>query len=190
MAITQYQIFCRYLNEQANRILTNKTEIEWVSAEEAKEKGLTEEDIKEAREKGTLAIEYCLVEPADSSLASDNAARQARMERELEFANIIIEETKVSNPKYDMVFMYDGLAYAESRTGESDYLATAAQGKQLPYLYYDKMKRVKLDPWFLLSTHASLQAAMTKAKNLVNILGKEGVKIGKVVPLDQYIEIV
>jgi hypothetical protein len=31
---------------------------------------------------------------------------------------------------------------------------------------------------------------MIKAKELVNILGKENVKIGKVVPLEQYVEIV
>lgn len=188
MAITQYQIFCRYLNEQANRVLTNKTTVEWISAEDAKAKGLDEEAIKEAREAGTLAIEYCLIEPADSGTSI--AARKEKMNRELDIAEIIIEETKVSNPKYDMVFMYDGLAYAESRTGTADYDTTAASSKQIPYLYYDKMKRVKLDPWFLLSTHASLPSAMTKARELVNILGKDGVKIGKVVPLDQYIEIV
>ena len=62
--------------------------------------------------------------------------------------------------------------------------------KEIPYLYYDNMKRIKLDPWFLYSTHASLNSAMTKAKELVNILGKDAVKIGKVIPLDQYIEIV
>ena len=34
MAVTQYQIFCRYLNENVNRALTNQTTVEWVGAEE------------------------------------------------------------------------------------------------------------------------------------------------------------
>ena len=34
MAATQYQIFCRYLNENVNRALTNQTVVEWISAEE------------------------------------------------------------------------------------------------------------------------------------------------------------
>ena len=89
-----------------------------------------------------------------------------------------------------MVFIYDGIAYGESRTGNADYNAPNNDKKQIPYVYYDKMKRIKVDPWFLFSTHASLNSAMAKARELVNILGKDAVKIGKVVPLDQYIEIV
>ena len=34
MSITQYQIFVRYLNDKVNRILTNQTDIQWISAEE------------------------------------------------------------------------------------------------------------------------------------------------------------
>ena len=108
----------------------------------------------------------------------------------MELYEYIIKETAANNPKYDMVFMYDGIAYAESRTGKADYNPPNDDDKQVPYVYYDRMKRVKLDPWFLFSTHASLNSAMIKARELVNILGKDSVKIGKVVPLDQYIEIV
>lgn len=60
----------------------------------------------------------------------------------------------------------------------------------IPNLMYEKMERIKMQPWFLITTVNSLQAAMTKAKELVNIYGKDAVKIGKVVPLEQYIEIV
>jgi hypothetical protein len=89
-----------------------------------------------------------------------------------------------------MVFVYDGLAYGESRTGRADYNPSNSDEKQIPYVYYDRMKRIQVDPWFLFSTHSSLNSAMIKAKELVNILGKENVKIGKVVPLEQYVEIV
>ena len=34
MAATQYQIFVRYLNESIGKPLTNKTQAEWISAED------------------------------------------------------------------------------------------------------------------------------------------------------------
>ena len=34
MATTEYQIFCRYLNENINRTLTNQTKTEWVNSED------------------------------------------------------------------------------------------------------------------------------------------------------------
>ena len=33
MAATQYQLFVRYLNENIGKPLTNKTSVEWISAE-------------------------------------------------------------------------------------------------------------------------------------------------------------
>ena len=62
--------------------------------------------------------------------------------------------------------------------------------KEIPTLLYERMKRIKENPWFLYSTHASLTSAMEKAQNLVDLIGKNNVMIGKVVPLDQYIDIV
>ena len=228
MAITQYQIFCRYLNETVNRALTNKTKIEWISAEELLEfknfentgeinqyKEITEQivngkktsqlnsqelkiyntgkkydEIMTKLEEGKMVQEYCIVEPADSLTGNSNQNKKAQSQRDLELYDIVIKESRATNPKYDMVFMYDGIGYAESRTGKADYNPPLNDEKQIPYLYYERMKRIKLDPWFLFSTHASLISAMAKAKELVNIFGKDAVKIGKVVPLDQYIEIV
>ena len=231
MAITQYQIFCRYLNDTVNRALSNKTKIEWISAEDflelkkfenteiTKYIKITEEILKGKKitqlnsqelkiyntgkkydevmakiENGKMVQEYCIVEPADSLSGSAssqyNQYKKEQSERDLELYNIVIQESRATNPKYDMVFMYDGIGYAESRTGEADYHPPLNDDKQVPYLYYERMKRIKLDPWFLFSTHASLTSAMIKARELVNIFGKDAVKIGKVVPLDQYIEIV
>lgn len=59
-----------------------------------------------------------------------------------------------------------------------------------PYVLKDRMERVPLSPWFVHSTHGSLASAMTKARALANLIGHSNIKIGKVVPLDQYIEIV
>ena len=252
MATTQYQIFCRYLNEVMNRALTNQKTVGWIGAEEyddlvknyAKEetddegnvtlpkgakrdkyesinatirsgekkvsqlepedqkiyeKGQKCDEVRKLIRKGQMVVEYCIIEPLDSlyvkTSSSNSAAVKAQKKKEqaardLELYKIVIAETNANNPKYDMVFMYDGIAYAESRTGEADYNPPENQSRQIPYMYYDRMKRVQLDPWFLFSTHASLASAMTKATELINILGKDAVKIGKVVPLDQYIEIV
>lgn len=229
MASTQYQIFCRYLNENVNRSLTNKTPLEWISTEEYK--NLTDfftanqatyntikaeilagtlkpdmldviqlniyttckryEEIEDKFAKDQIVIEYCIVEPADSLYNDTSGAlRRKKLERDTANYQIVIDESTANNPKYDMVFMYDGMAKADSITGKADYNPAPSDSKQVPYVYYERMKRVKLDPWFLHSTYASLNSAMGRAKELVNLLGKESVKIGKVVPLDQYIEIV
>lgn len=237
MAVTQYQIFCRYLNEAVNRPLTNNQDIGWIGAEELSkleethrenqaeynniknrilngeikenqlslqelviyENGKKYESIMDKVEKNQIVLEHCILEPSDSlycdatdkNYAYKKAQMQkAQMQRDLDLYEYVIEENAATNPKFDMVFVYDGVAYGESRTGKSDYNPPEDDDKQIPYVYYDRMKRIQFDPWFLFSSHASLNSAMIKAKELVNILGKENVKIGKVVPLEQYVEIV
>ena len=243
---TQYQIFCRYLNETVNRTLTNQTKSEWISASEFKtlkeyyninkdaydklcdvlrhgikrNSQFTVEELNiydsclkyttllDAQSKNRLAVEYAMIRPVDS-LTDDKDGSLKKLDSALnqQLNELMVNQSRPNNPKYDMVFMYDGIA----RTNEQPLTPTNSinpgpivmnespvadvhppkdDKKEIPYLYYDNMKRIKLDPWFLYSTHASLNSAMVKAKELVNILGKDAVKIGKVVPLDQYIEIV
>ena len=229
MAVTQYQIFCRYLNEAVNRPLTNSSNISWIGAEELSELEETHREnraayesiknriisgqIKESQlslqelliyengkkyealmdkvDKNQAVLEHCILEPNDSLYDDKNySKKKAQMQRDLDLYEYVIKENAATNPKFDMVFVYDGVAYGESRTGKSDYNPAPDDDKQIPYVYYDRMKRIQIDPWFLFSTHSSLNSAMIKARELVNILGKEAVKIGKVVPLEQYIEIV
>ena len=162
----------------------------------------------DAQLKNRLAVEYAMIRPVDS-LTDDKNGSLKKLDSALnqQLNELIVDQSHPNNPKYDMVFMYDGIA----RTNEQPLTPTNSinpgpivmnespvadvhlpkdDKKEITYLYYDNMKRIKLDPWFLYSTHASLNSAMVKAKELVNILGKDAVKIGKVVPLDQYIEIV
>ena len=224
---TQYQIFCRYLNETVNRTLTNQTTSEWISAAEFKslkeyykankntydklcndlthrvkrKSQFTVEELNiydscskyitllDAQSKNRLAVEFAMIRPDINDSKLDSALNE-----------LMVDQNHQNNPKYDMVFMYDGIAktYEQSKTSTNPLNpgpiviseSPVVDDKKTPYLYYDNMKRIKLDPWFLYSTHASLNSAMAKAKELVNILGKNAVKIGKVVPLDQYIEIV
>ena len=226
MAVTQYQIFCRYLNENINRALTNRTESEWISAEEyetLKASYETNQEVYESlkadiiagtikintlnivqlniytqckrydavqkqMEEGKAVIEYAYIRPADAFAGNTSGAlKKAGALLDQEKYQIVIDESQASNPKYDMVFMYDGIA---SITGEGILNAPTSNTASKPYLHYERMKRIKLDPWFLYSSHGSLRSAMTQANQLINIMGKDAVKIGKVVALDQYIEIV
>lgn len=58
-----------------------------------------------------------------------------------------------------------------------------------PYLIKDTYKRIKLSPWFVNYTAGSLEAALGKARVLVDMLGIENVKIIKLVPIDQFVKI-
>jgi hypothetical protein len=78
-----------------------------------------------------------------------------------------------------MLFVYNGLGH--KITGEGDNAFE---------VYYDRILRTKLDPWFLHSVYDSYNAAINTSKKLINIFGIDGVKVGKYVPLDTIIEIV
>ncbi len=255
MAVTQYQIFCRYFNGDLNRPVTNETPCEWVSKSEdlaiklycndsahqamyrdldehlrgiaadgtirrRKDFNVEENECYEMfqrrnelailAKKKLIAYEIAEIEPMDH-LYSDSQGylKKAKLQRDLDHWETIANETDIANPKYDMIFMYNGLAQIKGpvcrgQNKEEDYgqydgknvtntycLNPYSNDKhQQPYIYYDNMKRVNFDIWFEHSIHASLASAMKKANELVNIIGKRNIKIGKVVPLDKFIEIV
>lgn len=58
-----------------------------------------------------------------------------------------------------------------------------------PYMICDTYERIEQSPWFILSTHASLNSALEKAKAVVKSVGLDNVKVIKVVPTDQFIKI-
>lgn len=100
--------------------------------------------------------------------------------QERKIQDALIYGNNSSNPKFDMFFMYKSREFKYSNSSTNAY----------PYVLMDRLERVILSPWFVHSTHASLQSAMSKAKTLANLIGHGNIKIGKNVPLDQYIEIV
>lgn len=59
-----------------------------------------------------------------------------------------------------------------------------------PYVVKDTYARAKTSPWFVNSTYGSLEAALDKAKMLVDAIGIDNVKVIKVVPIDQFVKIV
>lgn len=58
-----------------------------------------------------------------------------------------------------------------------------------PYVICDTYKRVEQSPWFILSIHGSLTAALEKAKTVVKAVGLDNVKLIKVVPTEQFVKI-
>lgn len=172
------------------------------------------EEIQALDHKNLMSYEICEIEPADEMQGGTlSVLRRLKVTRDLAHYDTISSQTNVSNPKYDMIFMYNGIGQVKGPVFESncspaveteDYgqfdgtsttnkfcrNAAANDSHQQPYVYYDNMRRVNFDIWFEHSIHASLISAMTKANELVNIVGKNNVKIGKVVPLDKFIQIV
>lgn len=174
MAATQYQVFIRYFNNTVNECIDNKTDCTWTNADKALKANIKASDDN--------LVEIVKIR-SDTIVKTDYEANELE---DAKYYDIIQNEANIHNPKYNMVFMYTGIAILEGETSVN----SKAPDKTKPILYYDNMQRIDADPWFLNSTHGSLKSAMNKVDELVELLGKANVKVGKVVPLDQYIEIV
>ena len=313
MAATQYQIFCKYFNENVNKIVSNESSKEWISAEEwyqcktaynvtnASQTNallISQDSINTSITKGSpyrilydallakmdtddpitgrrltydllsneekivydlcsryeeiikmignndCVIEYAMIRPLDhlsySYSTDDRNFDKQGTERELKRAaksidsdlyNVIFDQNRNDNPKYDMIFTYNGMTQTSEqfdlykykttvKTGDNSgaytvvtpgcvpiesfnppktpgeretvvTLTTVTEAPDMaPSCMYERMERLKVSPWFYICTCNSLIAAMNNARELVDIYGKDAVKIGKIVPLDQYIEIV
>lgn len=60
---------------------------------------------------------------------------------------------------------------------------------EYPYVIKDTYKRIQMSPWFVHATYSSLEAALERAKILVDMIGLDNVKLIKVVPFDQFVKI-
>lgn len=131
-----------------------------------------------------------------------NRRNLTKLARKLDsdLSTIAISEASIGNPKFDMVFVYEGIEGVQGKEPQNmDYYGgTSASSVPLAIsadatptlVYYEKMARFIMSPWFVYATGSSLKWALTKAEDLVKIIGVENVIIGKVVDLAQYIEIV
>lgn len=119
-------------------------------------------------------------EKGNYSVETFEFCKSSNPTQERKIQDLLIYGNNSINPKFNMFFMY------KSR----DFMYSDKNTNTFPYVLKDRMEKVPLSPWFIHSTHASLNSAMTKARTLANIIGHSNIKIGKVVPLDQYIEIV
>lgn len=161
MALVQYQLFCKCINTVTDKAISNKEKRTWVSAFDVdKYSNVDNEDLYI---KETIKFNI-----------------KGTPEEETAMQNEIISGATLSNIKYDLLFVYAGC----------DILYMNESKKEMPYLLTDKFDRIFMSPWFIHSTHSSLKSVMEKAQALVNKIGHDNVMIGKIVPLDQYIEIV
>ncbi len=148
------------------------------------------EECLDKMRKGKMIKETLIIRPDDQLTDDDELYKyRAAIKKDQELNQVIIDEARVSNPKYNMIFTYEGIARKEgppclNPTDEERDL------RSNPELYYDRMVRLEASPWFLHSIHGSLKSAMTAGEQLVKILGNEAVMIGKGVPLDEYVDIV
>ena len=163
MAATKYEVLCRYYNGDMKMPITNIVNETWISCfDEVPTKGIY----------STETFEFC----REKDIENDK-------QKEIKLQNLLVEGNNANNPKFNMFFVYKSRDFMYPKTKEDE-------DEEYPYVLMDRMERVALSPWFVHSTHASLNSAMTKARKLADLIGHDNIKIGKVVPLDQYIEIV
>lgn len=97
--------------------------------------------------------------------------------------DIITNATDSNNPKFDMFFAYDGTRKIRHKGIDGkDHI-------EEPYMIKDMYKRIPLSPWFTNCVTGSLDVALEKAKKLVSMIGKENVRIQKLVRFEQQIKI-
>lgn len=184
MAATKYEVLCRYYNVDMKMPIDNIVNETWVSCFDKeninKTVGYYIDEVFEfyVKREMTKKESEKLNEEAKEQL--QNSINKQNAERERVLQDLLIKGNNSTNPKFNMFFMY------KSR----DFQYSASSSNEYPYALIDRMERVPVSPWFVHSVHGSLNSAMTKARNLANLIGHENIKIGKIVPLDQYIEIV
>lgn len=163
-------------------------------------------DFEDAVSKNQAVKEHVHIEPVDEKYVDPEIYKDTKEDkayskrkrmlneqksaRDLEQQSIMVEQSKPTNPKYEMIFMYNGIGKCEARANTLNPDPANQNPPVTPYVYYDEMKRVECNPWFFYEQYGSLNAAMHRASELVNIFGKGNVLIGKEVEIDQYIDVV
>lgn len=101
-------------------------------------------------------------------------------------SDYMIEGNSPENVKTDMLFAYAGTKIVYPDADSQDYYCNVYR---TPFVIIDQYERVFFSPWFVNYTAGSLTAAIEKAKALVNTIGMSNVKVIKVVPFGQFIEV-
>jgi hypothetical protein len=164
MAQTEYQVLCRFINTVSQRAITNKSKDKWISVF-----GFDEDHHIPAN------IAWTGNNPEVTEFMNEASTR----EHETKLQGLIIEGNKITNSKYDMLYVYAGCDIYYPK-----------DDKSYPYVLKDKYERILTRPWFVYCTCGSLNAAMERVKTLINKVGIENVQICKCVPLDQFPKLV
>lgn len=163
MATTKYEILWRYYNVDMKMPITNIINETWVSCFDADK--ISKIPAKDMDKYSVETFEYY-------------TKTDAVQERKIQ--DLLIYGNNSFNPKFNMFFVYKARDIKYSKEGTTAF----------PYMLIDQMERIPLSPWFVHSTHSSLNVALTKARAIAKYVGHENIKIGKVIPLDQYIDII
>lgn len=85
--------------------------------------------------------------------------------------------------------LYSSITITPSQIETVDVPGHYEETTNYPYIIKDTYKRIQMSPWFVHATYGSLEAALERAKTLVDMIGLENVKLIKVVPFDQFVKI-
>ena len=94
-------------------------------------------------------------------------------------AEDVMEQSAISNDKFDMLFIYNGVETLSAKVSFGGSNTVIGE----------KFLRCNGQPWFVASRVSSFQDALNIAKRLIKSIGKDNVQIVKVVPLDMKVEI-
>lgn len=86
-------------------------------------------------------------------------------------------------------YLYSSITIAPNQLQTADVPGHYEDVTSYPYVIKDTYKRILMSPWFVHATYGSLEAALEKAKILVDMIGIENVKLIKLVPFDQFVKI-
>jgi len=86
-------------------------------------------------------------------------------------------------------YLYGGVTIATTQVETGTIPGHYEETNSYPYLIKDTYKRIQLSPWFVNCTTCSLDAALTKARILVDMIGLDNVKLIKIVPFGQFVKI-
>ena len=114
--MTTYDIFMHYYNDNIGKAVTNLTKCEWHSCLTPAPEGSNHvymelSDMNESRiDEGTEALETLYISGTDTTTDENTNI----------YEDYIVKALTVNNPKYDMIFVYDGLGYYNSQQGTSE----------------------------------------------------------------------
>lgn len=162
MAATKYQVMFRYVNPSTGVAITNNLSSKYEE---------------------TFDI-YTDRHRINTGTDPDKLEEEQRRDEMVIFGN------HANNPKYDMVFAYNGTHKILHKAWVGNkWVEQTGVPKGYPYVVKDDYVRIPMSPWCLSSCYGSLEAALEKCKTLVDMLGMTNVKLIKVVPFDQFIRI-
>jgi hypothetical protein len=165
MAATKYQIFYRYINPNTGNPITNDSTIEY------------KETFKFYTD--------------DHKIVTGTETEQ--FEEEQERDQLMIDGNSANNDKNDMFFVYSGTVkiYHEKYLGSGNWKTMSGIPDGYPYIIKDTYTKVPFNsPWLRGPIYGSLQAALEKCRIIATSIGIENVKLVKIVPYGQKIDIV